>query len=684
VVRDCIVDINQGVRFTYSSTLLRAASFAMFFMVIAFYILSYSVNRVYTQTFATEEALTSFFGGLTAATSIIALLIQLFVTNRTIERFGVRKVNLIFPVTTVFSMLALVFSFAMPSALLGSFNKDTVMPAFRNPVRVMFFNVLPGYMQGRARAMSVAIVLPLALLTCGILLWVMQRMEDPRYFLFPGTAAAILYFIFNYRMNRAYISTLLNTLKERLFLPNEQMYLELQGSSGEVLEEVLRGVRHEDDEVSVAFSRLLVDSFPDKAVDLILKEIGKKDIPTIDRMLRNLDSLDTSPYRAQLHELADKGDKHLQATVLGMLVKDGDEQARSKAIGLLESDNPRLRCLGIHVALQHEHHGHAEKLWLELLESGADARLAVMDLVPDIAQLDDARHEPLIKAYRLALEALLQEPATHIRTRALTGISRWPAGYRIDLDDLLVDPLDSEDPALRTAAAGCLHLVTANERETRIARALGDGHPRVREAALRSLQKVTDDFVETAAQWITGNRGNPRAQGTLLGALQAMNLPATRYETIAARKIDEAGRLQAAVAVLEQTPVGTGDSPALELVRHTLRERMDQILLLALQALEPLHEPGLIGIIRAGFSSGDSRHVANACEVLVNLGDRKVAGRLHDILEKSISSQTDKTATAEFETVNEVLNWCRQQKDDWLQQCADTALTTLSPGNTDA
>ncbi len=680
----CVVDLRQGVRFTHRSELLRAASFALFFMVIAFYILCYSVNRVYTRTFVTEEALTSFFGGLTAATSIVALLIQLFVTNRTIQHFGVRKMNLLFPVTTMFGLLALVFSFALPSALLGSFNKDALMPAFRNPIRSMFFNVLPGYMQGRARAMSVAIVLPLALLSCGILLWVMQHMEDTRFFLFPGIAAAILYFIFNHRMNRAYVSTLLTTLKERLFLPDEQMYAALQGSSENVLAEVLRGVRHEDNEVSVAFSRLLVDSFPDKAVDLILDNIGKKDIPTIDRMLRLLSAHAISPYRAQLHELAHKGDKHLQATVLQMLIKDGDEQAGSEAIGLLNGDNPRLRSIGIRVALQRQHCDEALHHWLELLDAGSDARLAAMDLVPDIADLDDSHITTIIAAYHQALEALLQNPAADIRTRALTGISHWPRGHHINVDDLLTTALDSEDPALRAAAAGCLHMVAADNRDTRIIQALGDGHPRVREAALQSLKKSTTDFMETAVHWISTNHGNPRAQGALLSALQQMDLPATHYETIAARKVDVAGRLQAAVAVLERTPARAGDSTTLELVRHTLKERMEQTLLLALQALEPLYEPGIISIIRAGFSSGDNRHVANACEVLANLDDRKVAGRLHDILQQSIDKQVGEHATAEFNTVHEVLNWCRQQKDDWLQHCADTALTTLTKGVADA
>ena len=101
--------------------------------------------------------------------------------------------NLIFPWTTLATLAVLTTSFAFPAALLGSFNKDALMPAFRNPVRSMFFNVLPDYMQGRARAMSVALVLPLALMVCGLLLILLQRLENPVYFLVPGMLAAGLY-----------------------------------------------------------------------------------------------------------------------------------------------------------------------------------------------------------------------------------------------------------------------------------------------------------------------------------------------------------------------------------------------------------------------------------------------------------------------------------------------------------
>ena len=47
------------------------------------------------------QLLARFFGLLTAATSALALFAQLFITNRSIQRFGIRSMNLLFPWTTL-------------------------------------------------------------------------------------------------------------------------------------------------------------------------------------------------------------------------------------------------------------------------------------------------------------------------------------------------------------------------------------------------------------------------------------------------------------------------------------------------------------------------------------------------------------------------------------------------------
>jgi hypothetical protein len=677
LLKDCILDIKQGVRYTVDSELLRAASFSLFFMVIAFYVLCYSVNRVYTQTFASEAALASFFGALTAVTSAIALVSQLFITNRVIRRFGVRRVNLLFPLTTLGSLLALVFSFSLPAALIGSINKDALMPAFRNPVRTMFFNVLPDYLQGRARAMSIALVLPLALFVCGSLLWIMLRMDDTRLFLIPGAVAAFCYFLFSRRMNRAYITTLLSTLRERLFLPSDRMYRDLQGSSDEVLQEVLRGVAHHDGEVAGAFARLLVDSFPGRAVGIILERVEKADHITTDRLLAMLSSLDLSGHVRQLHALANRGDDHLRTTILSMLVERGDADAVREALGFMGSRNPRLAAMAIHAALHDSGRTGIAARWLELLDSGTGGRLAALELLPDIERLSGHHRERIEAACQRAIPALAGHQAVDIRIRALRTLSRRAVGIRLDLDRELAESLAASNPQLRTAAAACLHLLAARRRDESYLKALDDGHHRVRDAALQSLGKSAGDYRETVLHWLRGNYGSPRAQLALLDSLRHLELPAKFYEDLATRKADEACKLHAACMLLNSASSDHPGSAALALVRHTLRERVEQTVQLALLALEPLHEPGTIETIRAGFSSGDDRHAANACEALFNLDNQQVANRLRDILLQTLDQQRDGNCTATFSTPEQVLQWCAGRKDDWLQTCAREALNSL-------
>ncbi len=429
LLTDCVEQVSQGMKFTSSSSLLRAASFALFFMVIAFYILCYSVNRIYTQTFDSEESLTRFFGLLTAVTGAMALFMQVFITNRAIRRFGIRSLNLLFPWTTFASLAALTVSFAFPVALLGSFNKDALMPAFRNPVRSLFFNVLPGYMQGRARAISVAVVLPLALMVCGVILILMQRLENPGYFLVPGMLAAGLYLFFSRRMNQAYVSTLLATLKERLFLPDKHMYADLQGAGANTLAEIMRGINHPDSEVALAFAKVLAASYPERAVKIILQRTRDTENAETDRFLKLLGVLDITRQADDLRRLAAAGDAHLQTTVMGLLLESGDTQILTAASALLDSCNPRLQSGAIHASLQQGATGdtraQALAAWRALLAGSHNARLAALENIPNLVQLSGTERETLVPACLDACASLLADPGESTRVRALQGLHRW-------------------------------------------------------------------------------------------------------------------------------------------------------------------------------------------------------------------------------------------------------------------
>jgi hypothetical protein len=415
---------------------------------------------------------------------------------------------------------------------------------------------------------------------------------------------------------------------------------------------------------------LLVDSFPEQAVAIVLERVKAADNATTDRLLAMISSLDLSGHVQQLHALANRGDIHLKATVLHLLVERGDEDSVMQALCYMGSDNPRLAGVSIHAALRDSGRTGITDKWLELLDSGTEGRLAALELMPEIERITGYDRERIEAAYRRAIPELSRHHAVDIRIRALRELDHLAGGFSVDLDDELTESLAVSNPELRAGAAACLHLLKNPRRDELLIEALGDGHHRVWDAALRSLGRSAVDYRETVLHWLHENYGSPRAQLALLDSLKHLELPETLYENLALRKADEACKLHTAYTLLNRISNRHPESSALVLASHTLRERLEQTVQLALLALEPLHEPGIIATIRAGFSSGDARHAANACEALFNLDNQHVAKRLRDILLQTFDHQHASDCATTFGTPEQVLEWCERQKDDWLQTCA--------------
>jgi hypothetical protein len=481
-------------------------------------------------------------------------------------------------------------------------------------------------------------------------------------------------------MNRAYVSTLLTTLKERLFLPSERMYRELAGCSEEVYGEILRGVNHADPEVSLAFSRVLVGSFPQQAAGIILARAARSDNPTADRYLALLRSLDLSGHRPELEDLARRGDDHLRASLLRLLPGIRDRSAPDGQLCGLGDTNPRLCATAIHAALLEPAAATVDRkrvlaAWHALLEQDTCAQLAALDLIPDLQGLEGRERQPLETAYgRVFGQLMLDEDAT-VRLRTLQGMRAWQ-GELPGLDPrLLSGALDSSDADLREAAAGCLHLTPATEREPLALQALGDANKRVRKAATEALRTGSRDYTDLALFWVAEDRGSLRGQQELLESLLNSSLPRTVFEGIARSKSRAARQLQAALLVLEQH-AGQHTGTAYSILRYTLKEQLVQTIELALLAMEPLYEKGQIRIIRAGFSSGDRRHIANACEALENLPDQDTVAGLAEILQQTTGNAVG-GGTPIFSRVDEVLDWCASHANEWLRQCGSRAMQAI-------
>ena len=679
-LRQSVTQVRQGVRLLGASPLLKWASVGLFFMVISVYVLSYSVNRVYTHSFETEESLSAFFGMLTAVTSTIALLLQIFVTNRVIRRFGVRSVNLFFPATSLLSFTALLASFSLPSAILGSFNKDALMPAFRNPVHNVFMAALPGQLQGRARAMSLVIVMPLALLVAGLFLWAAQPLDSTRYLALIGMIAAAGFLFFSHRMNAAYIREIVQNLRERLFLPEQQMRDLARSGDEQAVRDIERGVMHDNDEISLAYARVLLRSAPERATEVLPRRLETAGRATRDQFIRMLRPLESTDLRDRLRAHLGSEDVRLDATLLFALFEVCDPQAQARVPGLLERHEPRLRAAGIYGALRYpvpELEQAALDAWLELLRDPSPQRsLAGVELLlPDLQGFH--HREPLHGGSRDALMRLLACEDTRFMRAALEALRIRPAGLdATPFTEPLLSLHAHPDPAIREACLRCIHLLPPVSRPQLLVAGVQDAHPRVRVTAVRVMAEPHRDPVDFLCRCLTGqDMGSPRAQDAMITRLMEIGAPPDVMLEVSLAKAADAHRMRGAQATLRRAAPGLAGG--LRLLDYVLEERTHQFIDLALLALQSSADDQGIAALRAGLQSKDPRQFAGACELLANISHQGLARSLLSLLENDGDGSGDPFT---FDSLEALFEWGLERTDPWLRECVTHCARAARPG----
>jgi len=654
-----------------TSQLLKMSSIALFFMVILTYIFSYILNRIYTDTFETEEALGSFFGLLTAATSALALFMQIFISNRVIRRFGVKKVNLVYPVTSFMAYLGLMFSFTLPLALIGSFNKDAIMPAFRRPVRNIFMEALPMQIQGRARAMSIVVVLPLALASAGIFLWLAQMAENPSLFVFPGMLAALVYFWFNRKMNKAYAREIVKNLKQRLFVPEQQILGVLDGADKTLLKDIEKGVLLENEEISIAYSSVLSKANPERAASLLPRRMLTASVSTKDKMIRMLLPLESEKLRDKLRREIGNGDVHLDATLYKALFESGDQAAQQKLKSLLQSESPRLLAAGIFGALIYpipELCEQAQKDWIKLLsDSRPEYYIPGIELaVPrmEIYYLN----EPIFGLMQQVLVQMLDQPDSRFQIMALKMIVKWPTDDFKAAQASVINLSEHEDWKVRREVVRASHILSYDEREELVHRAIEDHYPGVREAAVKSMvTRYTDPQQWLVSVLVERQYGSPRARQAMIDCLIEHGASAEVLQSISVVMAEDAVQMHDAFRLLEEEEGNI--TPGIMLLRHATEERTHELVDLSLLALQSSLYDSDIEVIRAGLKSRDRRHFSSACELLSMISHERLTSLLLPIFDGAGEGRPE-TAKDVFTSIDDVLEWIADGTDPWLIECA--------------
>lgn len=664
-------DIREGMRFARNSPLLRVTGIGVFIMIVLVSMQDYLVSTILTAHFHDERSLAAFFGWFFAATNAAVLLLQLLTTNRLLQRFGLKTVNLIFPWSTIASFALLGVSATFIPALVARFNYMGMLPAFRNPAANLFYSALPAHMQGRARALTIGLILPLGLAAASLMLMLVPRQAVGEPLALFGLFVSLVYLYLKSRKNRVYGQSLIELIQHQVFSYKPGALDEfghLDSATVDRLAELLRQTR--DEQAISTCAEILLRGAPGKAGPILFGVLPALDIPLRDRLLREIARLDTPGWEEYARQCLTRDDLHLRATALELLAARDDADAWRQARLWLAQGEPRLRAAAARALLAGGAAGDADEACKALRDmlSGGVAEQA-------LAALPVAGSLPQAGAFE-QVRTLARAPGPRVRASAIACLGTLCGASGQDCRAELQAALEDASAAVRRAAIGAAAaLPSAVQRLELLSRALHDEDLSVRQAALACASRCMPASAEEYRRALGAYFAEFSMQSLLCKSLADSGL-VDRRELLA-----EAGQRHVAkacdkktVALSLQGPHGRERGDAQEeaaFLRLVLSEDIQRHLGLVLEILEQLDESQAVHAIRAALASRDRRLRAQGLESLRHVENDALLHALLPLLETEHDGAEWRHALGQAPgTLREARQWCEREGSAWLRKCA--------------
>lgn len=662
-------DIREGLRFARGSPLLRVTALGMFVMILVISIQDYLASTLLTHHFNDAQSLAAFFGWFFAVTNGVVLILQLLVTNRLLRRFGLQTVNLVFPATSFLALLALTLSGGFATAVFARFNYMGLLPAFRIPAANLFYNALPAYMQGRARALLIGLVLPAGLACSGLLLMLVPPdAVDARLAAF-GLVLAVIYLWLKMRKNRLYGESLLGVLQQQVFSGRPAR---LDGP-GLLTPPVINGIKKlaresHDDAAILAIAQLLAENAPKKAGPFLLEIAPDAQPGPQNQLLQLLAKLRPPGWANYARRCLAHRDHHLRATALHLLAQTRQPGIRPIIETWLTSDSPRLKATAAQLAWQSDDaalRSRARASLDALLNAGEPghriAGIGVIEQTQDTGRL-------------VRLHELTDAEESQVRASALRALGVLAPKAGLDLGEKLSAMARDVSPRVRSTVLAALPAaVDTKLRLSLLALALEDANHGVRLSAARFALAVLPQSAPECRLALQRNFDHFGMQSLLCRALAGSDKPGWRgmLMEIAERHVTTA-RAKHALRLSLSAPHPETPQGALAMI---LSEEVQQHVAQVLEIMVHLDEGAASRTVQAALASRNRYLRAQALESVRHLEHAEIFKHLLPLLEEeldeNLASDVQRWTTHSW---NDVLAWCKQEGSQWLAYCAQSTL----------
>lgn len=670
--RKPFADVREGLRFARNSPLLQLTGAGVFLLIILISVQDYIASTIIAHHYDNDQQLAAFFGWFFAFTNATVLLLQVALTSRLIRRFGMKVVSLIFPCSTALSFGLLAVSASFGSALLARFNYMGVMPTFRTPVFNLFYTALPKYIQGRARALVTALILPLGLGCSGLmLLWVPKHLVGPPLAL-AGLLLALLYIYVKVRKNRVYSETLLALIQRQVFSDKKQGIEEIGRFSEEVAQRVAGLLQSADNiEVARSYASLLIEHAPDTAAELLSSALHRLPSPIVEFLLQGL-AVSKLPHwheavrSALLHENA-----RVRIAAASLLEAQGELAPLLPVLEQwLQENNPRLQAQAARILLKHPQLSApqmAENTLLRLLQGEPGAQICALNAFAELGNSDRCKR---------AL-SLLDVPASQVRAAAVrccVALSDDETARTTILNNAAQDPA----AAVRVAVAQSLVRIDVPEKRLSLLYALLHDHEfAVRRAAQLAAAACMPQSMAAYASALTTYYAQFPLQILLSRHLAQSGLHTREglLEGVAQTHLRAAYDKKALAQHLRKDATS-----ATQFLALVLEEDVQQHIELVLEILSLQDSSGTMDSVRAALKSENRRLRAQALESLRNNAGTPFLRDLFLFLDAELDGAPLPSHLSMVPTSGrEALQWCANHGSAWLRQCAGALLQNEAP-----
>jgi len=664
-----ILMLREGLMFAHSSRLARTTAAGMFLLVMVLSIQEYVAGRIFVEHFTDERKLAAFFGWLSAWTNIGVLAIQLLLFGRLSERFGLKTMNLVFPVTSLLTLGLMAVSPSLTSAVMGRVNSRGILAGFRNNVAGLFYQALPGYMQGRMRALMTGLILPLGLLAAALFLWLAPQDAPLGWVAGGGFVVAIALFWVKLKKNTAYAESLVEMVGDSVFTEDAGKLADFGGLDRGMATKLAEPMRDAETlPVLNSYADMLERLARDHAGPAMLEIYPALPPRLQDPLLLRLARLAPPGWESVAWDASLKGDTHLAETTARLLLAARYPEVTQRAADWLETAAPRLRasvalgCLhGDDPALQ----ARSREVLQELLASvRPDDYLSVLEALAAMP------HPELVPQTR----PMLVYEDVRARALALDIWSHDPHNTAEEAIEIIDWALADSSHKLRSAAIQAASRLTFANMPVLdwLSRAMQDTDYRVRAAGRACARCFMPQSGEAWIEALGKRHADFELQAVMIQELAASDLD-NRDSLLRQASGWHLRHARDKLLILQCfASFGGNEDPPRLLLKQVLREESRRHLDVVLNILGCLDPSRPMSYVRAGLASQNRQLWAQAMESALQF--RKEGGVFRE-LAQLFEAQREGVALAGEppggkQALKAWLAWCQEYGSAWLAECA--------------